>query len=637
MSKTITTGRCLLAIYILLLLGCKATNNSDTVAEPRNNSKIASVQNSENEKVTTSHELQGKLLIEEQDIQLPQTIAILPFNNFTNEAAASTTLRSTLFGHLASSNYRFPHIKDIDNRLTILDPIQQITPKDAEFLSKLLDVDGLLFVDILSYDKLYAGIYAQITFSVKVSLVSSKGKMLWQGKFEEISREGGVSTNALTMLYNIAMTALHISDENLLAVADKLGRKIASDFPQPEQYQHQIHSYIDTVLHDGAGKVLKYGDALQVGIKGEVNKRASVSIEGVDQVFPLTEKEPGIYLTSIVIDKRWNGSDLMLTGYLQDSSGINSRYISSVGLINFDNIKPEPVQLVKQKNGAKRLTFEWQHPENDLRYIVYKTDGDQQQVLFETFQKEFVWQHEFNYFEIARLAIVAIDKAGNISDALNISTPIYPLINMYEATTVKSSRLPSKLSGQLLLLRNEGPFIIDQTVTQTPGSSLFIEPGTEISFTASGKWLIQGSFFTFGQEPVKLKPLSDGLTAQTFLSLDSNEHVDIDGMSIDGAGIGIEVLKGKPAITNCTIANSQYSALVVANSAVVYLQNCVLQGSNTSALVVTDQARLRVTNSQFMDNFPFHIQSSSIYELEATGNMWQPDASAMTILGKVRY
>jgi hypothetical protein len=625
------------AMFIILLLGCNATTQVVTSPAPINKPIAPANQASSEEKTVTSQKVKAQIPNDKKGSELPHAIAILPFHNLTDEPGASETLRTTLFGHLASSNYRFPHIKDIDNRLAILDPNQQLAPKEAGFLTNLLDVDGLLFVEILNYDKLYAGIYAQITFSVNVSLVNSKGEVLWQNQFEEISREGGVSMNALSILYNIAVTALHISDENLLAVADKLGRKIAAEFPQPQQYQQVTRSFIDTVLHDGVNKVLKYGDVLQVGIKGEANKLASVSIEGIEQIFPLAEKEPGIYLASITVDRRWNGNDLMLSGYLRDSSGVSSKYISSIGLINLDNIAPQPVQLIRQKNDVSQISIAWQHSESDLRYLVYNTSGEQHQILFETYQNEFVWQHQLGLFETAKLAVVAIDKAGNQSQELSISAPIYPLANMYEATIVKTARLPSQLKGQLLLLRKEGPFIIDQIVSQPPGASLFIEPGTEIAFTSAGKWLIQGSFFTFGQQVVKLKPLSEGLTAQTFLSLDSNEHVAINGMSIVGAGIAIEVLKGKPLIDNCSIINSQYSALVVANSAVVHMQNCMLQGSNTSALVVTDQARVRVTNSQFIDNFPFHIQSSSIYELEAEENRWQPDASAMTILGKVRY
>tara|TARA_R110002153_G_scaffold121105_7_gene266490 strand:+ start:4160 stop:6067 length:1908 start_codon:yes stop_codon:yes gene_type:complete len=627
----------LLTLYLLLLVGCKATNNVDITPQTLNQPNTAELQNnSELEKRPVTKRTEKKPEAE-LAIALPKSIAILPFNNLTAEAAAPAILRSTLFGHLASSNYRFPHIKDIDNRLAILDPKQKLQSNEAGFLTNLLDVDGLLFVDITSYDKLYVGVYAQITFSVSVTLVDVKGEILWKDDFEEISREGGVSLNALSMLYNIAVTAMHISDENLLAVADKLGRKIAVEFPQPEQYQQQVLSFIDTVLHDGINKVLKYGDALQVGIKGEANKLASVNIEGINQAFPLVEKEPGIYMASIAVDRRWNGQNLMLTGNLRDSSGAVSKYISSVGLISFDNIAPTPAKLLHTKIDQSRAVIQWQASEKDLHFAVFNTAGQSRKLLFETYLNEFVWQHQRPLFDNVNLAVVSIDKAGNQSADLSINIPIYPLATMYEATVVEQARLPSELTGQLILRRHFGPYVIDQNIIQAPGSSLFIEPGTEFSYTSAGQLVMRGSVFSFAQQAIKFKPLSSVMTAQIFLTLDSREHVDLNGFVINGAGIGIEVLQGSPIISNCQIINSLHSAIVVANTAAVKVQNCILQGSNTSAFVVSDKARVQISNSQFIDNFPFHIQSSSIYELQTSGNTWQPDASAMTILGNVRY
>lgn len=619
-----------------LLLSCASTE-SESSPQVNNSPKIQ--QTSTPEKVEVSPEVKKPLAPKnkEDKVVLPKSIAILPFKNVTDEPAAPQTLRNTLYGHLASSNYRFPHIKDIDNRLAILDPNQELLYQDAQMLTNLLDVDGLMFAEVLNYDKLFAGIYAQITFEVKVTLVNRQGEVLWQQQFEEISREGGVSANALSLLYSIAMTAMHLTDENLLAVADKLGRKIANDFPQPTQLEQVTHSFIDTVLHDGADKVLKYGDMLQVGIKGEANKIASVSIEGINQIFPLKEQEPGIYLANIAVDHRWNASGLMLTGMLRDSSGTISKYISSVGLLDFDNQAPDPVKLTRQKIDPSRISIHWQKAEPDLLYQVFNIEGQIRTLIFETYQSEFVWDHDIPAFETLNISVIAQDKAGNQSNETLIQSPVYPLSSMYNASRQKQARLPSQLTGQLILRRNDGPFIIDQKVQQEANSGLYIEPGTEIQFTNSGNLLIQGSVFSFSGEAITLKPLSSVITAQTFISLDSTQHVELNSVHIERAGIGIEVLKGKPVVSDCVINNSQYSAIVVANNAHLTINHCIFSGSNTSGLIATDQARVRISESEFINNFPFHIQSSSIYQLEATGNRWQPEASVMSVLGNVRF
>jgi hypothetical protein len=174
-------------------------------------------------------------------------------------------------------------------------------------------------------------------------------------------------------------------------------------------------------------------------------------------------------------------------------------------------------------------------------------------------------------------------------------------------------------------------------VVLAQGSSLYIEPGTIIEYANQGNLQIMGSLYLFGQDPVLFRPISQGLTAQTFLTLNSSEHVQLQGFQIKGAGIAIDVLKGKPLISDCLLENSQYSALVLSNMASVLLDNCHINGSNTSALVVKDQSRIKVTNSKFSNNMPFHIQSSSVFSIEAKSNQWSPEASPMSILGNVRY
>ena len=568
---------------------------------------------------------------------LPSSIAILPFNNLTTQETAPAILRYTLFGHLASSNYRFSHLKDIDNRLVILNPETKLQFEDAAMLTELLGVEGLLYVDVLSYDKIYAGIYAQITFAVKVTLVDSSGKVLWQDEFEEVSREGGISANALAMLYNIAMTAMHLSDENTLAVADKLGRQIAKAFPQPKHYRVSNASFIETVLHNGVLKSLRYGDSVEVGIKGEANKTASVSIEGINKVFPLQEKEPGIYWGIINVEHSWNGSNLMLTGQLADTTGAVSKYVSSVGLLNFDNTPPAAVSITRNKIDSDAVTLEWQGQESDLQYTVYQIDGIQRKLIGETNLPNYSWPHRLGLFETLKVAVVAKDSAGNMGPESVYSTSVYPLPSMYKATDWPQSRLPQTIQGQVILRRKDGPFMVDQQVVLQSGSSLYIEPETEITFTNAGNLTIQGSLFTFGQGSIKLRPVSSTMASQTFLSLDSSEHVEIDGLHISDAGIGIEVLKGKPVLRHCEIVNSQYSAMSVVNNAMIMINHCEFKGSNTSAIVVADQARLSITTSKFTDNFPFHIQNSSIYEVQALENTWHPDASEISVLGKVRY
>jgi TolB-like protein len=572
-----------------------------------------------------------------ESVKLPSSIAILPFTNSTKQENAPNMLRKTLFGHLATTNYQFAHLQQIDNKLAVINPDKALTSKDAAMLTEMFDVDALIFGEVLSYQTIYAGLVAHINFEVKMSLISKTGQLIWSEEFSQMSTEGSLGTTPWSILYGLVVTAMHLDDENLFAVADKLGREIADAIPQPKGFKGPEQSFIESVIHGSHGKFLKYGDKLNVGIKGLPNKNASVSIEGINQIFNLNEVEPGVYLVDIDIDNSWNGKDLLLTGYLTDNLGQVSKAISPAGLINIDNMTPDAVEQVTLSSNTQTLYLEWQASEPGVSYEISQVLNNEKILLAVTEQNQLTFKHNWEAFENINIDIIAIDNANNKSAAKSVSNTIYPFAAISAAIQIKQPRLPAKLVGQVLLKKRFGPYFIDQNVVLAKGSSLYIEPGTIIEYANQGNLQIMGSLYLFGQDPVIFRPISQGLTAQTFLTLNSSEHIQLQGFQIKGAGIAIDVLRGKPLISDCLLENSQYSALVLSNMASVLLDNCHINGSNTSALVVKDQSRIKVVNSKFSNNMPFHIQSSSVFSIEAQSNQWSPEASPMSILGNVRY
>lgn len=606
-----------LAIILCLgtLVGCQQTEKTEQPAELN--------------AVVETPQQEGELI-------LPNSLAILPFSNMTETAESANLLRRTLHGHLARTNYEIPHVNHIDNRLALMDPNQGLLPEDAQVIAQMLGVDALLFGNVIEYDRIYAGIYAQISFEVEMMMIDKYGALLWQQTFEEVSREGGISSTPWGILYNMAVTAMHLEDENMFAVADKLGRQIAAKIPQPEGYQHG-GTFIESVIHNAPDKTLKYGDVLQVGIKGDANKFASVTLQGINQVFYLKEAEPGVYLGEIPIAYDWQNDGMMLTGYLRSSEGVISKAISPVGLIKVDNIAPQPIRELKMSSSLNNMTISWQHDESHLTYKIYRKNSVGLEFLQQTANKSVTLDHQLSPFESMEITVVAVDEAGNESVGKDTQQVIYPMASLYNAISLVDKRLPAIMDGQLLLRKSDGPFLIDRQVILSAGSHLYIEPGTALEFTSAGNLLVQGSVYTFGGEKVQLRPLNNQLTAQSFLTIDSDEHVQLQGLSIVKAGIAIDTVKGHVLLSECEILDSQYSALVASGRSQVNVQGCLIQGSNTSAIVVTEQAKVVLNECQLKDNFPFHIQSASVLEIEAMNNQWSPEASPMTVLGNVRY
>jgi parallel beta-helix repeat protein len=177
-----------------------------------------------------------------------------------------------------------------------------------------------------------------------------------------------------------------------------------------------------------------------------------------------------------------------------------------------------------------------------------------------------------------------------------------------------------------------------QTLSIEPDAQIYVEPGVVIMVAPEGKLNIRGGAWFWGQQQaIRFEPQQRGRIPRQYLVLDSKQAVSLQGVVFESGGIAVEILAGSPDLKGVQFRNSEYSALSISGSSSPTLSNCLVQGSNTSGVIVENHARPVFKGCKFADNDPFHIQSTSIYEIDATGNSWQPAASSASVLGRVRY
>lgn len=637
---------------LLLLKGCGSTPASDereqgpiansqstkTMGkEKRTNTELDVAQSLANES-SPKLDFKDYKLDENDDGSFPQRLALMPFSS-KDEVSEDIMLmlRQSVFSHLSSTNYIFVRPQEVDQRIAMLDQQKEFTPADAATLASILDTDAILLGKVLSSDVTYVGVAAQIYFEVEMSLVSKSGRVLWSEIFSERSLEGGFSADPFSMLYSLAVTAMHVGQENLFAVSDKIGRQVAKAIVQPKGAFAVDKLVIDSVIHDAANKTLKYGDILKVGVKAPANMSVSVSIEGIAELFSAKQSDPGSYFVDIPINSKWNGDKLLLTAFVLDKTGKRARKISHLGLLNIDNTAPLAVTGIDANLAADKLTLKWQEAEEELQYSVYEIIDNERVLLVQTNETQVSFSKEHRPFQTYQYAVIATDKAQNSSDETSINERFMPSNVLKQATVISRSKLPLTIEKDSRLTKLYSPYLVDNTTLVSSGAILFIEPGVVLEFTQTGILAIEGSLKTYGLEPVVFRAMSNKQQDQSFIRINSSRHIELDGFVIENAGIGLEVIKGKPNVQNCEINNSNYTALSISGMANVEVENCLINGSNTSAVVVADNARLKIENATFTNNFPFHIQNSSTYQVDARNNKWQPEADAITILGNVKY
>jgi hypothetical protein len=546
---------------------------------------------------------------------IPKVIAIAQLSNSTESIEASSVLREILQSHLSNKNFQLVHTKEVDFK----NPENKLSPQQ---LAQALGVDAVVVGEVVEYERFYAGIYAHIKLGVDIELISKDGQTLWQKKEVITSRAGGVSTTVWGILLNAALAAQHLEDKNLFAAADELGRSIANEFPEPDGYIGTAIPTIDMVIHDGANKWLKYNDNLTVGIKGQAGLRAVLDIEGIGS-FDLKEQESGIYKTDIIVDKRWNGEQKVITGKLIDNTGQITQMISTTGLVNFDNLKPTNVGELKVDFATiDEIKLSWKNNNQEqVKYKVLMTSLDNN--LTETTMTNdthIVFNGNFEAFKTLEFTVIALDKAENESAKTVVSTKVYP-IKLAE-TSILSSTLSGSYQGINILSKENSPYIVASNTLFTEGSTLIIEPEVKVKFKQGAGITVQGLAYLWGNTKQLPKSIifeseSTQSPAKKFLTLDSSKTIEINGLHLKNSGVAIEIKSGSPSFDHLYSDNAKYSALTINGQANVKIKNCLLNGSSTSAIVLSGRSRLALDKCNFTNNQPFHIQNSSAFPVIA--------------------
>ncbi|MDQ6992824.1 MAG: DUF799 family lipoprotein [Mariprofundus sp.] len=567
---------------------------------------------------------------------LPHSVAVLPFINRTKTDAAFEVVRRTMFNHFASKNYRALHWKEVDARLqaagladaTKLDGVQ------AASLASTLGVDGLLYGEITHYDKTFLGIYAQVAVGVRLRLVDRSGKEIWQGEDVVRSHAGGISTTPIGLIMNAVAAAYHTAGNiNLYRAADELGRNLIVKIPEPARLKGKNGPKIIQIVHDGVGRILKYGDTLSIALEGEPGRQGFARIDGFKTI-DLVEGQAGFYTAKYNVAPSDNIDSAAVVGVLADASGAQSEWISPLGLLTIDNTPPGAPKNSKVQTVQNGLNVSWDMAsEKDVvAYQVMVSDHAQGPFV------KLAETKDVSYIDTAAKAfskryyrIVAIDHAANRAESATITAQLLLDARLASATELPET-LPATVEG-ISVLRSGHSYQLSGITEVTPNAVLLIEPGVRINAGARGSLKVFGALQAFGssEKPIRING------GNQVLVLSTEKSVKLDGLIVDGAAIAITVTAGAPEIADSTLIHNRYSAMEISGVSRPVVRNCRLEGASSGGVLIMGKAQPRFTGTSFKGMKPFHIQSMSPYRIDARHNKWEPAPSASTIMGDVDY
>jgi hypothetical protein len=157
-------------------------------------------------------------------------MCVLPFVDRTHTEGLVNLVRESFSGHLSVKRFVDMELHDIDTRLEKLSGgWDRYTPQQ---LGQLLQCDALVYGELSNAQRLYLGIYAQLTLEGKIRVVDTRsGQPLVAGAHTTTFHSGGVPFSVLAAVPNAVLNLRSMGDTQMIRAIDDLGRHLAEKVP----------------------------------------------------------------------------------------------------------------------------------------------------------------------------------------------------------------------------------------------------------------------------------------------------------------------------------------------------------------------------------------------------------------------
>lgn len=168
---------------------------------------------------------------------LPRKVAIMPFVDTTGKDKAKKLVRDSFYRYFSAKRYQDIELFEIDHLLRQygLGENGKLFRKEAEELGRLLQADGVIYGTITGFNKVFLGLYSQVSVELEVRLIECRsGRELWRAKHRTTHREMDVPFEFLSIIPTLFRTTMNVSDREMLLAAEDLCRTVVAALPEPE-------------------------------------------------------------------------------------------------------------------------------------------------------------------------------------------------------------------------------------------------------------------------------------------------------------------------------------------------------------------------------------------------------------------
>lgn len=553
----------------------------------------------------------AEITVSESD--LPKTVAVMPFQNDTEETGIANQVRRAFYNHFSSKPYRDIELSIIDEKIVQLEKSsgKNILDLKPQEICQSIGCDGLVYGKITDFKKVYAGLYSQLGVEAEVWMVNTNtGKEAFKLKDSVRYHEGGVPMSPLGLVMTAISTAMNIRDIQRVRMINELCYKFNEKIPSPSKLAVEDRPVIKEVLTNVKEGPFGKGKVIRVGLEGETGLVATFDIGNFKKGVLMKEKEKGIYIGEYLVMPGDNTKDMPIIASLKRPGGYESQWIDVSGFINIDTTPPPQVKGIRAKGFQDRIEISWEALKNipDLKgYIILRSEQPLSGYVELT-------RVELNIFEdktakpgiIYYYRVTAIDQTGNESEIHD---------------KVKSSLIskePVMLAGEIKKDTTlSGIYVIKKELIVPKGLSLTLEPETRVLLDENASITILGRIVANGKEsPVEFIPSGNkkwkGITVES-------GNVSLNGVRIKGALTAMLLKNTEGTIESGVITDSNTGISITGTPSVTITNNTISGNKTGIELQKTDAKIIRSnifqnTDGILISGFSGEIKDNNISE-----------------------
>lgn len=535
--------------------------------------------------------------------ELPRIVAVLPFQNDTEERGIANQVRKAFYNHFSSKPYKDIEPTIVDEKIVYMEKSAGKTVlemKPAE-VCQSLGCDGLVYGRITEYKKVYAGLYSQLGVEAEVWIVNTKtGKEVLRLKDAVRYHEGSIPLSPLGLIMTAVSTAMNIREIQQIRLVSELAYKLNEKIPSPSGMAAEDRPVIKEVLTNIKEGPFGKGKIIRAGLEGDKSMVAMFDIGNYKKNIPMKEVKPGIYTGEYLVLPGDNTKDMPIVATLKKPGGYESQWMDVSGFVTIDTTPPPQIKGIRARGFQDRIEISWEALKNipDLKgYKVLRSTqplsgySEIAKVELNIFEDRTVKPNITYYYRVS-----AFDQTGNESE---FHDPI-------KASLI--SKEPVMISGEIKKdTALSGIFIVKGNLVVPKGLSLALEPETRMMFDEDASLVVYGRLIANAKDlPVEFMPSGNkkwkGITAD-------DASVEMNGFRIKGAATSVFLKNTDGSVENGVITGSD-TGILISGAPSVTAKNLTISGNKTGMELQKTNAKI-LQNSIFQNTDGIVIKSFS--------------------------